>query len=550
MKIVSLPQIKAPLLTLGASAFVVTVYNLSFWKTFISATGGAQLGNAPVYVGAFVALVLLFNAILTLINFRFVIKPVLTVLFIAAAAASYFMNEYGVVIDATMVQNVVETDPKEAHELLSWKLLQTITLLGIVPSLIVWRLPLRFSPVRRDLLVKAGTVIVSLLAVTGLLLLLFKTLAPAVREHRELRLLLTPTNMFQAAHGYLKEQWAVPVVVAPLGTDARRGARWGAAAAPARRTVTIVVVGETARAMNFSLNGYARPTNPLLAQQKDLINFRNVSSCGTATAVSVPCLFSAFGRDDYTADKAASQEGLLDVLRRAGLDVVWRDNNSGCKGACDRVQYEDMSKPVAGDPLCNGEECYDERLLRGLPQRIHDAKNDLVIVLHQKGSHGPAYWKRYPEGFGKFGPVCRTNELEQCSRESIVAAYDNSILYTDYFLSKTIDLLRAAAAEDGVDTAMLYFSDHGESLGEKNMYLHGAPYILSPAEQRTVPMVMWLSDSFSQRFKIDDRCMMARSTQEFSHDNIFHTVLGMLDINTAVHNPRLDIVHPCTSGNI
>ena len=336
-------------------------------------------------------------------------------------------------------------------------------------------------------------------------------------------------------------------MLAPLGTDAGRGHKW--AATPGRRTVTILVVGETARSMNFSLNGYARQTNPLLSKQAGLINFRNVSSCGTATAVSVPCVFSNLGRDAYSADKANSQEGLLDVLKHAGFDVLWRDNNSGCKGACDRVAYEDVSVPKAGDPFCGTEECYDERLLEGLREKIRTAARDLVIVLHQKGSHGPEYFKRYPAGFGKFGPVCRTNELEDCSRESIVAAYDNSILYTDLVLSKTIDLLRAAAAEDGVDTAMLYFSDHGESLGEHNMYLHGAPYIISPAEQRSVPMMMWLSEGFHDRFHIDNGCLAARTTQEFSHDNVFHTVLGMLNVSTAVYNPKLDVIHPCTRDN-
>ncbi|TWI60338.1 lipid A ethanolaminephosphotransferase [Pseudoduganella lurida] len=544
MNITRLPRISAPLLTLGASAFLVLAYNLNFWKTFVSATGGAQLGNLPVYLGAFVALVLLFNAILTLVNFRFVIKPVLIALFLCASAASYFMNQYGVVIDAAMVQNVVETDPREAHELLSWDMVRTVTLLGVLPSLLVWWLPLRFPPIRRDLLVKAGTVALSLLAVVALLILLFKTLAPAVREHRELRFLLTPTNMFQATHGYLKRKWAQPTVLAALGTDAGKGTKW--AATPARRTVTVIVVGETARAMNFSLNGYARPTNPLLSKQQGLINFRNVSSCGTATAISVPCLFSNLGRDNYTADDAGRQEGLLDVLKHAGLDVLWRDNNSGCKGTCDRVRFEDMSKAVAGDPLCDGEECYDERLLRGLPEMIRDSKKDLVIVLHQKGSHGPAYWKRYPAGFGKFGPVCQTNELEQCSRESIVAAYDNTILYTDYFLSKTIDLLRTVATDSGVDTSLLYFSDHGESLGEKNMYLHGAPYMFSPSEQRSVPMMTWLSAGYRERFHIDNNCLAARADQAFSHDNVFHTVLGMLNISTAVYNPKLDIAHPCS----
>jgi lipid A ethanolaminephosphotransferase len=306
--------------------------------------------------------------------------------------------------------------------------------------------------------------------------------------------------------------------------------------------VTIIVVGETARAMSFSLNGYGRDTNPRLALERSLVNFSDVSSCGTATAVSVPCVFSDLTRSGYSDDKARSKEGLLDVLRRAGMEVIWRDNNSGCKGVCDRVTFEDMSKPVPGSPFCNTDDCYDEHLLEGLPALIRSAERDLVIVLHQKGSHGPAYWKRYPPGFGKFGPVCRTSELEKCSRDAIAAAYDNTILYTDHFLDRTIALLKEA----GVPASMLYFSDHGESLGEKNMYLHGAPYMFSPEEQRKVPMMLWMSDSFTSRFHIDRGCLAARSGQRFSHDNVFHSTLGMLNVNTAVYNAKLDLFQACT----
>lgn len=546
MKTPAFPTLSAPLLTLLSSAFLVLIDNYRFWKAFIFATGGAHLANLPVWLGAFAALVLFFNAALTLVNFRWIIKPVLVVLFLGTSVASYFMNHYGVVIDASMVQNVFETDAGEAHELLNWQMLYSVVLLGLVPSILVWRLPLRFPSAGRSLLLQLGTVALSLLAVAALLLMLFKTLAPAVREHRELRFLLTPTNLVQATHSYLKHRWATPTVIAPLGTDAAKGSRW--TAGTQRKTVMVIVVGETARAMNFSLNGYGRQTNPLLSRQAGLINFSNVSACGTATAVSVPCLFSHFGRDRYTAAKAQSQEGLLDVLAHAQFDVLWRDNNSGCKGACDRVRFEDWARPSPNDPLCDAEECHDERLLRGLPQMIRDAKQDMVIVLHQKGSHGPAYWKRYPQGFGKFGPVCRTGELENCTQESIVAAYDNTILYTDYFLSRTIDLLRAASAE-GADTAMLYVSDHGESLGEHNMYLHGAPWILSPPEQRQVPMMLWLADGFRARFRINQDCLAARSAQPFSHENVFHSVLGLLNVSTAVYNPKRDVLQPCTSDH-
>ncbi len=535
-------RISAPVVTLAVAILMASISNGKFWSTFAHAAGGVSLANLPLLAGAFLIIVLFFNACLTMASFRYVAKPVLIALVLTASAASYFITAYGIVIDKAMIQNVFETDTREATELISWQLAAKIGLLGILPSLVIARLRIRFPEGAKGLLQRSGIAAGSLLAAVLLLLLFFKSLAPALREHRELRFLLTPTNFIQAMHGYLRNRWAADVVVAPLGRDAVRGAAWSG---QQRRTVTVIVVGETARAANFSLNGYGRQTNPLLSRQDGLINFSHVSSCGTATAVSVPCVFSALGRDGYSDSKASSQEGLLDVLKHAGFDVIWRDNNSGCKGVCDRVRYEDVSRPAGPDSHCDGAECYDERLLDGLPELLRSSDKDLVIVLHQKGSHGPAYASRYPKEFARFGPVCTTNQFEQCSRESIQAAYDNTIAYTDYFLSKTIDMLRDAASREGVDTAMLYFSDHGESLGENNVYLHGAPYMFAPREQTEVPMMLWMSDGFSDRFSIDRRCLSERRNQQLSHDNVFHSVLGMLDVNTAVLNPRLDLFHAC-----
>lgn len=535
-------KVNAAVLTLAASLFLVLFYNVSFWQRFFDATGGIRAGSIPLDLAMLLILVSVFNAFLTLVTFRPLIKPVLIALFFATSAATYFMNHYGVAIDAAMIQNVVETDVREAGELLSWQMAPALLLLGLLPSMIVWRARLNFPPLRRDLLIRVGIVTVSLTLAAGLTLTFYKSFAPVFREHRELRFFLVPMNFIQATNSFVKHKMARPLVVAPLGTDAVKGASWQGRT---RKTATVIVLGETARAMNFSLNGYARNTNPALSRQAGLVNFPNVSSCGTATAVSVPCVFSALSRDNYSDANARSQEGLLDVLAHAGFSVLWRDNNSGCKGACDRVQFEDLSHPETGDPLCTSEECYDERLLQRLPELIRASTQDIVIVLHQKGSHGPAYWKRYPPEFSRFEPVCTTAELEKCSTESIVAAYDNSILYTDYFLGKTIDLLRGLSNEDRIDTSLVYFSDHGESLGEKNMYLHGAPYIISPAEQRSVPFMLWLSDDFRSRFQIDAACLAARADQAFSHDNVFHSILGMLNVSTAAYNPALDIFNAC-----
>lgn len=533
------------MLTLAVALLLASLGNAKFWSVLALAAGGFSLASLPVLAGSFLIVVLFFNACLTLASFRYVAKPVLVAMVLAAAAASYFIVSYGIVIDRAMIQNVFETDAREATELVNWRMVAWIALLGVLPSLLIARADIQFPRGARGLLVRIRQALGSLLLAALLLALLFKSLAPALHEHRELRFLLTPTNFLQALHGYLRNRFADEIVVAPLGRDAARGAAW---TGQARRTLTVIVVGETARAANFSLNGYARETNPLLARQSGLINFTHVSSCGTATAVSVPCVFSAFGREDYSQSKAERQEGLLDVLSHAGFDVVWRDNNSGCKGVCDRVAFEDLSRPAPGAPHCDDEECHDERLLEGLPDLLRGRGKDLVVVLHQKGSHGPAYARRHPAAFSRFGPECTTGELERCSRASIQAAYDNTILYTDYFLSQTIDRLREMAQHEDVDTAMLYFSDHGESLGENNVYLHGTPYLFAPREQTRVPMMLWMSDGFGARFRIDRRCLAQRRDEPLSHDNVFHSVLGMLDVNTAVLNPRLDIFHACVRG--
>lgn len=537
-----LPGMRPWQLTLASATLLVLLYNQSFWRLFIAATGGIQLVHVPLYLGSFAALVFIFNAFLCMVSFRFVLKPVVIMLFMLAASASYFIDRYGIAIDASMLQNVFETDVREAKDLLSLNLFLTISLLGVFPSVLVYRIKVQHPSMMRAILTNTGFFLMSALIATLLLMSFFKTLAPTVRENRQMRFLLTPTNVIQASKTFVRRKFEKPRIVTPLGSDASKGKLW---AGQKRRTVTIIVVGETARAMNFSLNGYERDTNPRLSKQDGLINFTQVQSCGTATAVSLPCVFSGFTREDYSEGKARSQEGLLDVISYAGIDVLWRNNNSGCKGVCDRVYYEDLSLPKPGDPFCNTEECYDERLLQGLPGVIRNAKRDIVIVLHQKGSHGPAYRNRYPAEFQRFGPVCTTNEVGKCSRESIVAAYDNTIAYTDYFLSKTIDLLRTAGAEDNVDTAMLYFSDHGESLGEKNMYLHGAPYVMSPEEQRHVPMMLWFDDGYSERFDIKRECLISRREEKYSHDNVFHSVLGMMNIKTKVYQPELDLFDAC-----
>ena len=287
----------------------------------------------------------------------------------------------------------------------------------------------------------------------------------------------------------------------------------------------------------------ARASSPELARRA-VINFPEVTSCGTNTEVSVPCMFSLQGRRHYDEAAIGSSESLLDTLRHAGLRVVWNDNQSGCKGVCAGVESM-RPDPAALPQLCDGERCLDEALLESSRSLLRDAAGNLVLVLHQLGNHGPAYFRRYPDAFRRFTPTCDDEDLSKCSREQIANSYDNALLYTDHVLARSIDLLQELAPR--YDTALLYVSDHGESLGENGLYLHGLPYSIAPAEQTRVPMVMWISSGFAARTRLDPACLRTQADRPAAHDNLFHTVLGLLDVRTAVRDDTLDLTATCRS---
>jgi lipid A ethanolaminephosphotransferase len=205
---------------------------------------------------------------------------------------------------------------------------------------------------------------------------------------------------------------------------------------------------------------------------------------------------------------------------------------------CDGVGHESLEDDDIGD-LCDGGDCFDEVLVDRTRTLAEHTPGDLVLVLHQKGSHGPAYFRRYPPRFARYTPECSFEDLSRCSREEIRNSYDNSILYTDFVLAELVRAL--AGMSDRRDTAMLYVSDHGESLGESGFYLHGLPYMLAPDVQTHVPMVFWMSEGFAARFGIDRDRLAQVAALPCSHDNLFHSVLGMLDVRTDAYDPALDL---------
>ncbi|MEX6501165.1 phosphoethanolamine transferase [Pseudomonas sp. 25A3E] len=531
-------SVSHPLMTLLVALWLLLFANLPFWRTVWQGVEGWDNGN-PLFLLSLPLFALCWlYLLLSLLAWGRLTKPVLGAVLLVSAAASYFMHSYGIVIDYSMLTNVLQTDSGEAMELFSGRLVGWLLAVGVLPVLLLSRLQAPRRRWSRELRVKLVSMLLALACLVGIAMSQYQSYASLLRNHREVRLLLTPSNLLAAVHGYVRRELRAPQALQVIGGDAHRIAHVGAAIKP---RLTILLVGETARAANFSLNGYARQTNPQLAKA-GVISFSHVSSCGTATAVSVPCMFLEVGHDHYDESMARNREGLLDVLQRAGVKVLWRDNNSGCKGACDRVPSEDVSHlNVAA--LCGDGECHDEVLLSGLQDYLDRLTDDAVVVLHMKGSHGPAYFKRYPAAFARFAPVCRSSELDQCSTEAIVNAYDNSLVYTDHVLAQTVELLKRNGQR--FDTAMLYVSDHGESLGEGGIYLHGLPYAMAPEEQTHIPMLLWLSPGMERHANLQAHCLEGLEDRALSHDNLFHSVLGLMAVQTAVYQPERDLFRQC-----
>jgi len=513
-------------------------YNYSFFKSVIGVYGLG--GYSPIYIIS-IALVLVSFIIFffTLFSVRFVLKPLLIITLIISSLTAYFMNTYSVVIDSEMIRNALQTNPNESLDLLSWKLVVYFLLLGIIPSFIVYKTKFISRPFKQELIGKIKALGFSLLVIVVLLLSFSKFYTSFFREHKPLRYHVNPIYWIYSIGKYTNATFnSGPIIVKPLGEDAKiiHEGDSGKVKSP---ELIIMVVGEAARADRFSLNGYERETNPFL-KKEDIINFSDVHSCGTATAQSVPCMFSIYDRVDYDHEKGITTENVIDVLKHTNLiNILWRDNNSDSKGVALRVDFEDY-RTSKTNTMCDGDECRDEGMLVGLDAYIKKHKGeDILIVLHQMGNHGPAYYKRYPKEFEKFTPVCKTNQLEECTQEEVSNAYDNSILYTDYFLSKVINFLKTYSKDH--ETAMIYMSDHGESLGENGLYLHGMPYLIAPEAQKHIASVMWFGGEMKE--DIDIKKLNAYKDKEFSQDNLFHTLLGLFEVESKVYDKNKDILY-------
>ncbi|ELY4607906.1 phosphoethanolamine transferase EptA [Cronobacter turicensis] len=524
------------------SLYISVFLNIAFYKQALALIPLTGPHDVLFFLSMPVVAFSVINIIVTIASFLWLDKITIALFIIVSATAQYFILQYGIVLDRSMITNIIDTTPAESMALLTPEMVIMIFLSGIVMAgIALWAGIKKSFSFIRSVIYRGASVIISFILIMLVAMLFYKDYASLFRNNRELVKALSPSNFITASLSYYHHRKRANLPLVKIGEDARLLPK---RVNSPKKNLTILIVGETSRAANFSLGGYSRLTNPLLAED-DVIYFPHTSSCGTSTAVSVPCMFSGMPREHYDDALASHQEGVLDVIQRAGVSVLWNENDAGCKGVCDRAPHQDMTSLKLPD-MCIKGECYDEVLFHGLGAYIDQLQGNGIIVLHTIGSHGPTYNHRYPPAFRKFTPTCETNQIQECSKEQLINTYDNTILYVDYIVDKAIELLKSR--QEKFTTSLIYLSDHGESLGEQGAYLHGLPYAIAPEVQKHVPMLIWLSPDYQQRYAIDAGCLKQQATtRKYSQDNLFSTLLGITGVQTQVYTPSEDILAACST---
>lgn len=491
-----------------------------------------------------------FMLIFSLFAFRFVFKPVMIILLLTSSAAMYAMLKYKVMFDYGMIENIFETNSGEAFSYINLSSIGYVLVLGVLPSALLYRTKLSSGPsLTKIVLRRVGFTLLSLAIISLVVVLFYKDYASVGRNNKYLNKMIIPAHIFNTVKYLNNRYFTEKLTFNPIGQDAHLLGNGNH-----KPTLLVLVVGETARAQNMAYNGYQRNTNPY-TENLGIIALQNVTSCGTATAQSLPCMFSSLTHDNYNRAAADAQNNVFDVMKAAGVEVTWFDNDGGDKDVAARLTKIVIS-PSDNAALCDGLTCYDNVLVNKLSAKLKQdiadqmtatgdkTLNNQMIALHTIGSHGPTYWQRYPENMQQFSPACSRSDIDNCTDAEIVNVYDNTLAYTDYVLAQTINVLQEY--QENYNVGLIYLSDHGESLGENGMYLHGTPFAIAPDEQTHVPWFMWLPQEFTQAKGIDRQCLAGLAqTGSFSHDNLFHTLLGLYGVASSVHDPKLDITTAC-----
>mgnify|MGYP001156509080 CR=1 FL=1 len=533
-------------LGIGPSTFIVLIalyfgFVLNFPVTEKIITLAAETGDGYFAYSSPLLLSAAFAIIFSLFTLPFIAKPFFIFLVFSSAMASFATLKYGVIFDYSMIENIFETNSGEALSYVNLSSIGFSLIFGFVPAVLIAIVKFnRDEPFKIRLFRRVGVVAGALAVIAVIYVTSYKDYASVGRNNAYLNQLIVPSHVFNTVKYIDRTYFTEPLEYKTIGEDAQP-----IAATNNKPSLMVLVVGETARTMNIGYNGYERNTNPY-TQDMGIISFRDVSSCGTATAHSLPCMFSNMNRKGYKKIRANNQDNALDIIQRSGTSVLWKENDGGDKAVANKLK-EVLIDPDTFPEYCSGSYCFDEVMLADFDQEIAEGngKNKL-FAFHIIGSHGPTYWKRYPQNKELFSPSCNQSDIENCTDEEIINVYDNTIAYTDFVLAETIKKLESYKNEYNV--ALMYISDHGESLGENGLYLHGTPYSLAPDYQTKVPWYIWMDQAFEDAYQLDRQCLEDKAQQGgFSHDNFFHSLIDFSGVSTSAINRDMSIISSCRS---
>lgn len=534
-RILALPRKIAFNHFLFLSAFFWTVcFNAPIVSSIIKSASADKNNLLPTLILALAVSVSVFFLSMSIIALlgllpRLIFKGLMILLTLLGATSLVVWLYYGIAMTPDMVRNFLATDIHEASGYWSWSLALNFILITLPGLLLINRL--RSSRRPESKLKRLGICVITLLCGVFVLFIQLQPFSALMRGDKSLRYLFAPVNIvYSASSTLLRDQ--NPEKAQKVIVDASPKAIFTSD----KPTLFVVLIGETARSANWQLANYEKATNPELSKL-NIVNIPKVQACGTSTDVSLPCMLSRVGRRDYDRKRILTEESLPSLLKRAGFSVTWVDNQSGCKGTCDGVR---VIKPTPDPLYCQAVSCMDGVFNRSVDDAFNalETQRHAVLFLHMMGSHGPAYYKRSTESEKVFGKECTDPTFKSCSKESIRAAYDSSIRYTDRVVA---ELIRKLQNKTDINTALIYLSDHGESLGENGLYLHGAPYYIAPDEQKIVPMVMWFSEPFKKNYTIDTRMIEENSHKPVTHDHLYHTILGLLNVRSSTYDSQWDL---------
>ena len=541
----------------GISWYVIFYLTVLYYSTFLNAQILSHFyrilddSNEDSIIFKCTPPLVLFSAlsiVFLVFSFRYVFKTVLPILIIIGSITGHFSYNYGIIFDYDMMINLLSTNVGEAKSYISFDSIYNSIVYGFIPASFIILVKIKWpKTIIRGLFGRLAIFIIAVATFIAIAVPYYQNYASIGRNNNILRKEISPYNFVWFGYKAIYNTYfATPMKFDAFAKDSIIDNL------EERPELFVVVLGETARAQNYPQNGYDRNTTIYTQDLENLTTYKPVTTCGTATAVSVPCMFSIMNRSNYDEKKAYHSSSLVDILKYAGYKTMWYDNDGGCKGVCDRTENEAIAPFLdENKQFCDGETCYDEILVKKLQKRLKTAvakKQSTVVFLHLIGSHGPTYYKRVPDDKKLFKPSCERGDIENCSVEEIRNSYDNTISYTDFVLKQVVESLKPYEKDFG--TAMVYMSDHGESLGEGGLFLHSTPYALAPEYQTRVPFITWFSNSFIEDHKMNMKCQNEKAkTQSFSQDNFYHSLLGILDVNTSFYNKNLDLFNSCRVWN-